>query len=95
MVLRDHDELRARLLGFGLYRPGFTSGASLSVGPANRMRPLGIVTSVNGMPYIFGPPLGVALYAIWMPLPFILTGAVMLALVVWVKFRLSPSARAA
>jgi MFS family permease len=81
-------------LGFGLYRPGFTSGASLSVGPGEQNAAAGIVTSVNGMPYIFGPPLGVALYAIWMPLPFILTGTVMLALVFWVKLRLSPSARA-
>ena len=82
-------------LGFGLYRPGFTSGASLSVGPGEQNAAAGIVTSVNGMPYIFGPPLGVALYAISMPLPFILTGTVMLALVFWVKLRLSPSARAA
>jgi MFS family permease len=82
-------------LGFGLYRPGFTSGASLSVGPGEQNGVAGIVTSVNGIPYIFGPPLGVALYAIWMPLPFILTGAVMLALVFWVKLRLNPSARAA
>jgi MFS family permease len=78
-------------LGFGLYRPGFTSGASLAVGADEQNAAAGMVTSVNGLPYIFGPPLGVALYAIWMPLPFILTGAVMLGLAVWVKLSLRPS----
>jgi MFS family permease len=81
-------------LGFGLYRPGFTSGASLSVGPQEQNAAAGMVTSVNGIPYIAGPALGVALYAIWMPLPFVLTGALMLALALWVKLRVTPSAHA-
>jgi hypothetical protein len=79
-------------LGFGLYRPGFTSGASLSVDRAEQNEVAGMVTSVNGMPYIAGPTIGVGLYAIWMPLPFILTALVMLALAIWVKARLRPSA---
>lgn len=79
-------------LGFGLYRPGFTSGASLSVGLDEQNAAAGMVTSVNGVPYIAGPALGVGLYGIWMPLPFILTAAVMLGLVLWVKLRLPPSA---
>jgi MFS family permease len=81
-------------LGFGLYRPGFTSGASLSVGLDEQNAAAGMVTSVNGIPYIAGPALGVALYSIWMPLPFILTAAVMLGLAFWVKLRLRPSAPA-
>lgn len=82
-------------LGFGLYRPGFTSGASLAVEPGEQNAAAGMVTSVNGLPYIAGPGLGVLLYGIWMPLPFVLTGIVMLALAVWTKLRLRPSARAA
>lgn len=79
-------------LGFGLYRPGFTSGASLAVEPGEQNAAAGMVTSVNGLPYIAGPGLGVVLYGIWMPLPFVLTGIVMLVLAVWTKFRLRPSA---
>jgi hypothetical protein len=79
-------------LGFGLYRPGFTSGASLSVSREEQNAAAGMVTSVNGVPYIAGPALGVALYAVWMPLPFVLTGALMLALALWVKLRVTPSA---
>ncbi|MDP9413583.1 MAG: MFS transporter [Pseudomonadota bacterium] len=82
-------------LGFGLYRPGFTSGASLSVGAEEQNAAAGLVTSVNGIPYIFGPPLGVALYALWMPLPFLITGGLLLSLVLWVRFSLRPSTRAA
>jgi MFS family permease len=82
-------------LGFGFYRPGFTSGASLSVELSEQNAAAGMVTSVNGIPYIAGPALGVALYGIWMPLPFILTGAVMLLLGVWTKYRLRPSDRGA
>lgn len=82
-------------LGFGLYRPGFTSGASLAVGPGEQNAAAGMVTSVNGIPYIAGPTVGVVLYGIWMPLPFVLTGVVMLALALWTKLRLRPSARAA
>jgi hypothetical protein len=78
-------------LGFGLYRPGFTSGASLAVELDEQNAAAGMVTSVNGIPYILGPAVGVALYGIWMPLPFVLTGAVMLGLVVWVRLRLRPS----
>jgi MFS family permease len=82
-------------LGFGMYRPGFTSGASLAVAPQEQNAAAGMVTSVNGVPYIAGPALGVALYAIWMPLPFVLTGILMLALALWVKLRVTPSAHEA
>ena len=81
-------------LGFGMYRPGFTSGASLSVSQQEQNAAAGMVTSVNGIPYIAGPAAGVALYAIWMPLPFVLTGGLMLALALWVKLRVTPSAHA-
>ena len=49
-------------LGFGLFRPGFTSGASLAVSRAEQGQVSGMVASVNGMAYIVAPALGVLLY---------------------------------
>jgi MFS family permease len=82
-------------LGFGLYRPGFTSGASLAVDRHEQNAAAGMVTSVNGIPYIAGPAVGVLLYQIWRPLPFLATAAVMILLVAWVSLRIRPSAPAA
>lgn len=49
-------------VGFGLFRPGFTSGASLAVSPAEQGQSAGIVASVNGAAYIAAPAIGVWLY---------------------------------
>ncbi|MCC6926355.1 MFS transporter [Novosphingobium sp.] len=49
-------------LGFGLFRPGFTAGASLSVSRAEQGQSAGIVASVNGAAYIVAPAIGVWLY---------------------------------
>ncbi|WP_292928865.1 MFS transporter [Novosphingobium sp. PASSN1] len=49
-------------LGFGLFRPGFTSGASLAVTPAEQGQAAGIVAAVNGSAYIISPAIGVWLY---------------------------------
>ncbi len=49
-------------LGFGLFRPGFTAGASLSVTRAEQGQSAGIVASVNGAAYIVAPAIGVWLY---------------------------------
>ncbi len=49
-------------LGFGLFRPGFTSGASLAVSPAEQGQSAGIVAAVNGSAYIVSPAIGVWLY---------------------------------
>jgi hypothetical protein len=49
-------------LGFGLFRPGFTSGASLAVTRAEQGQSAGIVASVNGAAYIVAPAIGVWLY---------------------------------
>jgi len=49
-------------LGFGLFRPGFTSGASLAVTPAEQGQSAGIVAAVNGSAYIISPAIGVWLY---------------------------------
>lgn len=74
-------------IGFGLFRPGFTSGASLAVRRDEQNAVAGMVTSVNGVAYIAAPALGVLLYGLWMPLPFLATAALLLLLVGWVWLR--------
>ncbi|HYD38576.1 MAG TPA: MFS transporter, partial [Allosphingosinicella sp.] len=76
-------------IGFGLFRPGFTSGASLAVRPEEQNAVAGMVTSVNGVAYIAAPALGVLLYGWWMPLPFVATAAGMVMLAGWVWLRVS------
>jgi predicted MFS family arabinose efflux permease len=73
--------------GFGLFRPGFTSGASLAVRPDEQNAVAGMVTSVNGVAYIAAPAVGVLLYGVWMPLPFLATAAVLVLLAGWVRAR--------
>jgi len=49
-------------LGFGLFRPGTTSGTSLAVTRAEQGQASGIVASLAGASYIYAPALGVWLY---------------------------------
>ncbi|MGJ3649355.1 MFS transporter [Sphingomonas sp. GlSt437] len=66
-------------LGFGFTRPGFTAGASLAVGARAQGSVAGKVTSINGASFILGPSIGVGLYQLARPLPY-LTAATALAL---------------
>jgi MFS family permease len=75
-------------MGFGLFRPGFTSGASLAVDLDEQNAVAGMVSSVNGIPYVAAPALGVALYGVGLPLPFLATGALMLGLAGWIALSL-------
>lgn len=70
-------------LGMGLFRPGFTSGASLAVGQIEQGQVAGMVTSVNGLAFIAAPAIGVLLYGVWGPLPFLLAGTLFAALAAW------------
>jgi predicted MFS family arabinose efflux permease len=79
-------------LGFGLFRPGFTSGASLAVRPGEQNEVAGMVTSVNGVAFIAAPAVGVALYGLTMALPFVLVAGLMAGLGLWVGLAFSPSA---
>ena len=81
-------------LGYAFFRPGFTSGASLAVTPAEQNAVAGMVTSVNGVAFVAAPAAGVALYTWSMPLPFFVTAALMLGLALWTWLRFSPSAPA-
>ena len=57
-------------LGFGLFRPGTTSGTSLAVTRREQGEASGIVASVAGAAFIFAPALGVLLYNLSEPLAF-------------------------
>lgn len=75
-------------MGFGLFRPGFTSGASLAVELEEQNAVAGLVTSANGVAYVAAPAIGVLLYGIARPLPFLTMGVLMLALGPWAALRL-------
>ncbi len=49
-------------LGFGLFRPGFTAGASLAVPRRDQGSVAGMTASINGSAYIVSPAVGVLLY---------------------------------
>lgn len=66
--------------GFGFTRPGFTAGSSLAVGPAGQGSVAGKVTSVNGASFVLGPSIGVGLYEVAQPLPYLIAGAACLGL---------------
>lgn len=70
-------------LGFGLFRPGFTTGASLAVRRFEQGDVAGKIASLNGSAYIFTPAIGVALFNWWEPATFILIGTALLYLIVW------------
>lgn len=70
-------------LGFGLFRPGFTAGASLAVRRHEQGDVAGKIASINGAAYIFAPAIGVALFNWWEPATFILIAASLLFLMIW------------
>lgn len=70
-------------LGFGLFRPGFTAGASLAVQRHEQGDVAGKIASINGAAYIFAPAVGVALFSIWEPATFLLIGVALLFLILW------------
>lgn len=70
-------------LGFGLYRPGFTSGASLAVSRAEQGQVGGIVASLNGASYIVAPAAGVWLYNHHEGIAFAAIGGLCAAVLGW------------
>lgn len=70
-------------LGFGLYRPGFTAGASLAVTRAEQGQVGGIVASLNGAAYIVAPALGVWLYNHHEAIGFAVIGGLCAAVLGW------------
>ncbi|MEM6493065.1 MAG: MFS transporter [Pseudomonadota bacterium] len=66
-------------LGFGLFRPGTTSGTSLSVTRAEQGQASGITASVAGASFIYAPAVGVWLYNVDARLAFSLIVALCLS----------------
>jgi MFS family permease len=64
--------------GFGFVRPAITSGSSLAVGRALQGAVAGRVTANNGAAFIIGPTLGVLLYTVWPPLPYLAAAAALI-----------------
>lgn len=75
-------------VGFGLFRPGFTSGASLSVARHEQNAVAGMVTSVNGLAYVAAPAVGVLIYGFGWSLPFVVVAVLMIGAAIWAS--LSP-----
>lgn len=74
--------------GFGFARPGYTAGSSLAVGPELQGAVAGRVTSINGASFVLGPSIGVGLYEIWRPLPYLAAAIMSLGLLVYAVMRL-------
>ena len=69
--------------GFGFARPGYTAGSSLAVGADLQGVVAGRVTSVNGASFVLGPSIGIGLYEVWRPLPYLLAAAMCLILLIY------------
>lgn len=80
-------------LGAGFARPGFMAGASLAVGPRAQGEVAGLITALAGFCFLLPPVLGVGLYELWGPLPYLLNG-VMMAGALAMAFGLSALAHA-
>ena len=77
-------------LGFGMARPGFTSGASLSVSPHEQGAVAGIIGGASAMGFIAGPLIGL-MYE-WSPyVPYIFASVLLAALFIYMW--LSPALR--
>jgi MFS family permease len=78
-------------IGFGFVRPAFTAGSSLAVGRALQGAVAGRVTANNGAAFIIGPALGVALYELWRPLPYLATALMCAATLAYALAVLKPA----
>src|SRR5690606_10460064 len=59
-------------LGMGFARPGFTAGSSLAVGAREQGAIAGLIAALAGFCFLLPPVLGVGLYELWGPAPFVL-----------------------
>ena len=75
-------------LGFALFRPGFTAGASLAVEPEDQGAVAGMVASINGAAFVLGPSVGVYIYNQNAWALFGLAAALAAAVFVWTIFKL-------
>jgi len=71
--------------GFGLTRPGFTSGASLAVPLSEQGSVAGVITAANGISFVAAPALGMALYMLDPNIPFALSALLLAGLAIWAR----------
>ena len=81
-------------MGFGFTRPAFTAGSSLAVGRKLQGLVAGHVTAINGASFVLGPSIGVVLYEVYRPLPFLIAAGVMILMIPYVRKRLLVNAEA-
>jgi len=67
-------------LGLGMVSPGFTAGASLTVGPDEQGAVSGLVSACPAAGFVLGPIFGTSLYQINHTLPYICALVLMLPL---------------
>lgn len=80
-------------LGLGFARPGFMAGSSLALGARDQGAIAGLIVSLMGLCFLVPPVLGVAMYELWTPSPFLLN-AVMAAACLVMAFVWRPLAHA-
>ena len=68
-------------LGLGFARPGFMAGSSLALGPREQGAIAGLMVALMGLCFLFPPIIGVALYELSGPAPFVLNAAMAAACV--------------
>lgn len=64
-------------IGFGFTRPSFVAGSSLAVGRRLQGLVAGRVTSINGASFVLGPTIGVGMYQLWQPMPYLVAALLM------------------
>ncbi|MFN3559898.1 MAG: MFS transporter [Brevundimonas sp.] len=69
-------------MGLGFARPGFTAGSSLSVGASEQGAVAGLMMALAGLSFLFPPVIGVALYELSEPAPFIANAVLLMAALV-------------
>lgn len=72
-------------LGLGLVSPGFTSGASLSVGPEEQGAVGGLISACTAGGFIIGPLVGTGLYQIDPTWPYFSACILMLPLIIYAR----------
>ena len=70
-------------LGFSFARPGFTAGASLTVGQNDQARAAGAIAAVNGVNVVLAPVFVLLYEKIGHPVPFVVTLVILLGLLAY------------
>jgi len=71
-------------MGLGIAMPGYAAGPSLLVSREEQGGLAGLIGATNGLTFVLAPTLATVLYGIWAPLPILIGGIVMAAVLVFV-----------